>query len=252
MHIWVSQITHMDTSSRSHTHTHTHTHTHAHTSRQSRGWRQCQALQHTAWMSHVAHINESCHKYKWVMSHIWINKDNRMISSATCMNASCHTYISRVTNLGIPIPPYQTHTSLHLLEHIWTKKERKTRQVTNFDICSPTNWNTHWQNTATPQIESRTLTFLVHPTATHTATHTATTYVELRTLPSLTKPNGSAATWAAPALKCRKICQKRLTQWPKKTPMYIKRSLQNETWESELPKTIFRKYRLLLTYLSWT
>jgi len=37
------------------------------------------------WMSHVTHMNESCHTYEWVMSHIWM-------SLVTHMNESCHTY----------------------------------------------------------------------------------------------------------------------------------------------------------------
>jgi len=37
------------------------------------------------WMSHVAHMNESCHTYEWVMSRIWM-------SHVTHMNESCHTY----------------------------------------------------------------------------------------------------------------------------------------------------------------
>ena len=37
------------------------------------------------WMSHVAHINESCRKYEWVMSHIWM-------SHVAHMNESCRTY----------------------------------------------------------------------------------------------------------------------------------------------------------------
>ena len=36
-------------------------------------------------MRHVTHMNESCHKYEWVMSHIWM-------SHVTHMNESCHTY----------------------------------------------------------------------------------------------------------------------------------------------------------------
>jgi len=36
-------------------------------------------------MSHGAHMNESCHTYEWVMSHIWM-------SHVTHMNESCHTY----------------------------------------------------------------------------------------------------------------------------------------------------------------
>jgi len=37
------------------------------------------------WMSHVTHMNGSCHTYGWVMSHIWR-------SHFTHMNESCHTY----------------------------------------------------------------------------------------------------------------------------------------------------------------
>jgi len=37
------------------------------------------------WMSHVTHMNESCHTYEWVMSHI-------RMSHVTHMNESCHAY----------------------------------------------------------------------------------------------------------------------------------------------------------------
>ena len=37
------------------------------------------------WMSHVTQMNESCHTYEWVMSYIWM-------SHVTHMNESCHTY----------------------------------------------------------------------------------------------------------------------------------------------------------------
>jgi len=37
------------------------------------------------WMSHVTHMNGSCHTYEWVMSHIWM-------SHGTHMNESCHTW----------------------------------------------------------------------------------------------------------------------------------------------------------------
>ena len=35
--------------------------------------------------TYVVHMNESCHTYGWVMSHVWM-------SHVTHMNASCHTY----------------------------------------------------------------------------------------------------------------------------------------------------------------
>jgi len=37
------------------------------------------------WMRHVTRMNESCHTYEWVMSHIWMSR-------VTHVNASCHTY----------------------------------------------------------------------------------------------------------------------------------------------------------------
>ena len=37
------------------------------------------------WMGHVTHMNESCNTYEWVMSHIWM-------SHVTHMNESHHTY----------------------------------------------------------------------------------------------------------------------------------------------------------------
>ena len=36
------------------------------------------------WMSHVTHINESCHTYEWVMSHPWMSR-------VAHNNESCHT-----------------------------------------------------------------------------------------------------------------------------------------------------------------
>ena len=58
------------------------------------------------WMSHVTHMNESCHTYEWVMSHIWMSHVTHMnesrhtyewvmshiwMSHVTYMNESCHT-----------------------------------------------------------------------------------------------------------------------------------------------------------------
>ena len=43
------------------------------------------AERHEVRMIRGTHINESCHTYEWVMSHIWM-------SHVTHMNESCHTY----------------------------------------------------------------------------------------------------------------------------------------------------------------
>jgi len=37
------------------------------------------------WMSHVTHMDESCHTYRWVKSHIWM-------SHVTRIDESCHIY----------------------------------------------------------------------------------------------------------------------------------------------------------------
>jgi len=75
----------------SHTHT-CHTHTHV-----TRGWHVSSICDRphsmwdmthpymTSWMRHVTHMNESCHTYECVMSHIWMRH-------VTHMNESCHTY----------------------------------------------------------------------------------------------------------------------------------------------------------------
>ena len=44
------------------------------------------------WMSHVTHMNESCHTYEWVMSHIWM-------SHVAHITKSCHTRTERHTGL---------------------------------------------------------------------------------------------------------------------------------------------------------
>jgi len=111
-------------------HTHAHTHTHTNTPHQSRGW-QSKALQHIAWMPHVTHMNESCQKYEWVMSHIWINQVNRMMRSATCMNASCHTHRESRTSASLIHPighiPHSTLSNIYMNEE--RNKERTSHQL---------------------------------------------------------------------------------------------------------------------------
>ena len=42
------------------------------------------------WMSHITHMNKSCHTYEWVMSHMWMSHVTHMNQS--CHTESCHTY----------------------------------------------------------------------------------------------------------------------------------------------------------------
>jgi len=66
-------------------------------------------------MSHVTHMNESCHTYEWVMSHIWM-------SHVTHMNESCHTYgwvmshINLIRNINVHATrmSHVTHCGSHV------------------------------------------------------------------------------------------------------------------------------------------
>ena len=58
------------------------------------------------WMSHVTHMNGSCHTYEWVMSHIWMGH-------VTHMHESCHTYSWHTCNTL-----QHTATRCNTLQHI--------------------------------------------------------------------------------------------------------------------------------------
>jgi len=71
------------------------------------------------WMSHVTHMNESCHTYEWVMSHI-------QMSYVTHMNESCHTYrwvmshiwMSHVTHMNESWHTYRWVISQIQMSHV--------------------------------------------------------------------------------------------------------------------------------------
>jgi len=53
-------------------------------------------LRHATWMSHVTRMNESCHTYVWIKSHVWMRHityewvmSQRWISHVTHMNHIC-------------------------------------------------------------------------------------------------------------------------------------------------------------------
>jgi len=58
-----------------------------------------QVRSHT-WMSHITHINESCHQHEWVMSHT-------PMSHVTHMNESRHTHVKEIPEYWYirPSPP---------------------------------------------------------------------------------------------------------------------------------------------------
>ena len=86
-------------------------------------------------MSHVTHINQSCHTYEWVMSHI-------SISHVTCINGSCHTGV------------YVAHTYTYIctckallvcafddMSHLWVMSHTSIGHVTHINrSCHTCQW----------------------------------------------------------------------------------------------------------------
>jgi len=66
----------------------------------SQGVRTQRVLSHV-WMSHVTHVDESCHTYEWVMSHMWM-------SHVTHVNESCHICEWVMSHVWMS---YVTHTN---------------------------------------------------------------------------------------------------------------------------------------------
>jgi len=66
-------------------------------------------------MSHVTCINEPCHTYEWVMSHIWM-------SHVTHMTTSCDTYewvMSHIWMRHVAHMNESCHTYGWAMSHIW-------------------------------------------------------------------------------------------------------------------------------------
>ena len=67
------------------------------------------------WMSHVTHMNESCHTYEWVMAHIWM-------SHVTHINESCRCILTselRVIMFATLVIEFVRLTYEHVMAHIW-------------------------------------------------------------------------------------------------------------------------------------
>ena len=84
------------------------------------------------WMSHVTHMNESCHTYEWVMSYTWRNYIRDLKESChTCewvmshirrshvthVNESCHTYEGVMSH--IRTSQMNNKSSLWVMSHKW-------------------------------------------------------------------------------------------------------------------------------------
>ena len=67
------------------------------------------------WLSHVTYTNESCHTYEWVISHIWM-------SHATRMNQSYHTHGWVVSHI------WMSH-AVHMTEVVPQKESYEYLQI---------------------------------------------------------------------------------------------------------------------------
>jgi len=83
------------------------------------------------WNSHVTYMNEPCHMYEWVMSHVWMNRIFKdipvavatAIRHAICMYQCIHKYIishawmSHVTYMSEPYHMYEW-----VMSHMWMNR----------------------------------------------------------------------------------------------------------------------------------
>jgi len=119
-------------------------------------------------------MNESCHAYEWVMSHIWMRHVTHRMSHVIRINASCHTYESchkyecvmshiwmrHATHLN-----ESCHTYECVMSRIWMRHVTHTQLATGFIIngnplISWVNSNHHCntlQHTASPATYCNTL-----------------------------------------------------------------------------------------------
>ena len=107
----------------------------------------CEWVMSHIWMSHVTHVNESCHICEWVMSHIWM-------SHVTHVNESCHTYewvmshiwMSHVTRMSESSHAYEWDMShLFARDEILDLGDRQDHELVGW-ICrneSRRIWTSH-------------------------------------------------------------------------------------------------------------
>jgi len=99
-------------------------------------------------MSHVTHMNASCHTYEWFMSHIWM-------SHVTHTNESCHTYERVMSYVWMSHVPHMTKTTLTINKFIvWY-----TRSMRGY---THTSWHKHHQPPSRPTQEIMYVHFLVN------------------------------------------------------------------------------------------
>jgi len=122
------------------------------------------------WMSHVTHMNESCHArgrvmshvwtcdavriHEWVMSHIWM-------SHVTHMNESCHTYawvmshiwLSHATHRGLQAQVVRTCDAVRIrgwvMSHTWMSHVTHTDESCHTSRAAGPSWEHPWLVTNT-------------------------------------------------------------------------------------------------------
>jgi len=72
------------------------------------------------WMSHVTHMDESCHAYGWVMSRIWMSHVTHMDESRHANRCiMSRIWMSYVTHLTALVMCHVTHTEESWCTHVW-------------------------------------------------------------------------------------------------------------------------------------
>jgi len=98
----------------------------------------------------VTHMNESCHSYEWVMSHIWMTHANESgthmndscMSHVTHMNESCHSYEWVMSHIWISLVN-ESVTNMNdsyewVMSHIWISASYHTYECVKSHV-----WMSH-------------------------------------------------------------------------------------------------------------
>ena len=112
------------------------------------------------YMSYVTRMNESCHTYEWVMSHIWMSHVIHMNESRRAWNESCRTYewvmsqvwMSHVTHINRAHWPMPTATNARVMSHVWMShvarmnESCRTYQQGILDYANGNKYDGAWVN----------------------------------------------------------------------------------------------------------
>ena len=167
------------------------------------------------WMSHVTHMNESCHTYEWVMSHIWMSHVTMSHALRTShvkhMYVSWHTFkwvmsrprtsrVSEISNVNELCHTYGWVMSMKkscqwVMSHKWMNHTSAPQRR----ICTPEPQHMHSRTTYS-------LSWTTHTLSRSTYILSRTTYTLSRTtniLPPTTFNLSRSRSWAAEARRGR-------------------------------------------------